>query len=92
MSEYDFKAALEFTNDKLNFGVMMKDGMVWQEETETIQTALRLADRLQRGEVSKEMLNSCYDELRTTQESFKPPAWHIFSSMAAQMMKEIEND
>lgn len=71
--QHDFKSALD------------DDPLYWRAtHKETIQTALRLADKLQSGEVSEGMMNVLKNEYGLV--TYKD----IFKAMAAQMIKECE--
>lgn len=75
--KHDFSAALE-SLDACRYWYEDKLGV---ERTEAIQTALRIADRLQRGDVSEEMQRAAYSvdpKVRT----------NIFKAMAKQMIEE----
>lgn len=74
MSEYDFKAALS----------SMTDASDWVEENyDTIQSALRLADKLQSGGISAGMVKVVDDKQPMSCD-------RTFKAMAEQLMKEVE--
>ncbi len=86
--KHDFKAALDaIENDKQIDRTL---DQVTDGHLETIQTALRLADRLQSGEVSEGMLRVWADREITEWPNHKAEITEDFKAMAAQMLKEIE--
>ena len=85
---HDFKGALgNFTaprNSELGFSRMKVD--IAQPDYEAIHTAIRIADRLQSGEVSTGVLKAmgdCEDDA---------PWLVVFQAMAKQLIKEVEDE
>lgn len=95
MSKHDFKSALEWADYELTHEVKRLDlrkGYVQRyiERIEVIQTALRIADRLQSGEVDltdiQMPLPNIYGEFQSYEKH------DLFEAMANQLIKECEND
>lgn len=73
------------------------------EEIASIRSALRIADRLQSGEVSEGMVNfgtehassGCYampDTQTSIEELNKDAVTECFKAMAVELIKEVESD
>ena len=95
--KYDFKAALEAFNngfighplemntpDEPTPDVSICEFQLDPQDAATITTALRLADRLQSGEVSEEMTQAGQVQYHIISDTSKI----VFKAMAAQMIKE----
>ena len=77
---HDFKAALDRADVECkDHNNVNEDLRLWQ----AIQTALRIADRLQRGDVSEEMCLQGFSHFNGAYHT-RP----IFKAMAAQLIKE----
>lgn len=80
--ELDFSAALEnVKNSRLIDQVL-------QPYTDEILTALRLAGRLQSGEVSGGIIQS----IMSSTNPMCPDAIEIYKAMASQMLKEVQSE
>lgn len=86
MSKNDFEKYIELMEDN---PLPDKD---WHK---TIQYALRLADRLQSGEVSDEIITRMVHEWTLYAKASAPTniMWKaVADAMTAQLMKEVENE
>lgn len=89
--EHDFKTALadleSYQNGNYDVDLVLEDNFT------AIQTALRLADRLQSNEVSKGVEKTGVDLrfIQDQRDNYKNTAM-IFKAMSAQLIKEIKND
>ncbi len=91
--KHDFKAALSGVNYLLTQQTCI--GNLSPDDMAAIQYALRLAERLQSGEVSEEMIKDGHDEmllatLEGNVSGDNRPIIKAFKAMAAQMIKEIK--
>ena len=93
MANHDFNAALEelgslnlWPSFSKEMGAVTTNYLL--QNKKTIQTALRLADRLQRGDVSEEM-----DQIgRETLLKYGNGTQEMFQAMAAQLLKEVDDE
>ena len=83
--KHDFKAALEKLETKGRVKTLGSEFFFSTEECLTIQSALRIADRLQSGEVSEFMAKKGAQEFYGGRSN-TPEG--VFKAMAAQMIKE----
>lgn len=100
--QHDFKGALEecpaYQYDIGGFAWGGDEAADWLDDNyETIQYALNLADKMQSGEVSEEALNIFHRVVRIEVIVDKKEANIIndieaFKAMSQQMMKEIEDE
>lgn len=85
--KYDFKTALEEVLQMEEVFSRLAQKETWP----AIQTALRLADRLQSGEVSVGMVDACMS-VYCPEKTHRGRKKKYFKAMAAQMIKETQND
>lgn len=81
--EHDYKSALKDKAFLYRNPLPELIGLWAIRHQKAIQHALRLAERLQGGEVSGRMIDAAQDDFDKVD---------IFKDMAAQMMKEIKDD
>lgn len=93
--EYDFKGALDAFDPK-NVKHAFPDENVFcvsDSQYDATQVALRLADRLQSGEVSEGMCDAAMHPLYfNCPPKLEQRAEFAFKTMAAQLLKEIEDE
>lgn len=83
-NNHDFRAALEACY------ILSNEPLLYCHR-KTIQFALRLADRLQSGEVSEEMYNAA-ENIEFSEYCGAEDIETQFKAMTAQMMREVEDE
>ena len=81
---HDFKATLMVMDDQV------QEGIFATENYDAIQYALRLADRLQNGEISDAAVWE--GMILQKHKSACPSPRDVFKALTAQMMKEVEDE
>lgn len=91
--KHDFKAALEvfIEQNQCNDDEHSAHSMVGMEEHITIQTALRLADRLQSGDVSDDIIKPLLPRGMKPDGVWAKEMIEDFKAMTAQMIKEEQS-
>lgn len=87
--EYDFKEALEdLQNVSCDVGAMDWFKKHADFRGDAVETALRIADRLQSGEVSEDVVNQAAQYTTLNKDIIEA----IYRSMAQQLMKEVKDE
>ena len=90
-NKHDYAAAIAWWE---NFQSGDWDNLLFDLSTqETIQSALRLSERLQSGDITQKMSSVGKYVLKgSVDESERRQALSVFKAMVAQLLKEIEDD